>query len=69
VSYRVADLATRSLAFEDADEAWFAPLAARLASGEIAEARLHVGSSEYRLRGRQRWRLWVRPRPWWELAA
>lgn len=55
--------------FAAADRAWFARLAADLASGRVPRATLHFAGRAYALRPSQRWRFWVKPRPWWELAA
>ncbi|MBS0375135.1 MAG: hypothetical protein JSR73_11195 [Proteobacteria bacterium] len=55
--------------FEAADERWFQPLAAALAGGRHALVRVHAAGREFVLRPGQRWRLWRRPRPWWELLG
>lgn len=52
-----------------AERAWFGPLAAALKSGALAAAELHVGDTTIALTARQRFRVWRRPRPWWELGA
>jgi hypothetical protein len=66
-SWSLAALAREGRAFAESDARWFGPLAAALRSGALDAARLHVGGQEFVLRPRQRWRYWVRPRPWWEL--
>jgi hypothetical protein len=52
-----------------AERAWFEPLAADLAGARIAGAELHLGECTVALSPAQRWRLWRRTRPWWEVAA
>jgi hypothetical protein len=66
-SWSLAELARERRAFAEADALWFGPLAAALASGALAAARVHAAGREFVVRPRQRWRRWVRPRPWWEL--
>jgi hypothetical protein len=65
--WSVAQLLSRGAALSSADPEWFRPLAQALARGETTAAELHIGSTAVRLAGRQRFRVWVRPRPWWEL--
>ena len=52
-----------------AERAWFRPLAAALARGQLREAELHLAGLSIHVRPGQRLRLWRRTRPWWELAA
>jgi hypothetical protein len=68
-TWALAELARGGASFTDADERWFAPLAADLTRGRLEAASVYLASHEFRLRPAQRWRLWRRPRPWWELAA
>lgn len=68
-TWRLADLARSGRDFAAADACWFGPLAEALASGTLAGARLYFCGAEFVLRPRQRWRRWVRSRPWWELGA
>jgi hypothetical protein len=65
--FSLAALARAGQAFADCDALWFAPLAAALRGGAVGGARIHAGAQEFVLRPAQRWRGWVRPRPWWEL--
>jgi hypothetical protein len=67
--WSVADLLATGVAFADAETRWVQPLVARLQDGEIASAQLHVAGRTYALRRSQRWRVWRRPRPWWELLS
>ena len=67
--WSLAGLARAGHSFEAADALWFGPLAAALRGGAHAAARIHAGGHEFVLRPRQRWRRWVRSRPWWELLA
>jgi hypothetical protein len=69
VTWRLASLADREDAFAAADRAWFAPLADDLARGRVRRATLHFAGRAYALTPAQRWRVWTKSRPWWELAA
>jgi hypothetical protein len=69
VHWRAEELLARGEPFAALDAAWFVPLGRALAVGELAQAELHLGTTTLRLRPRQRFRVWVRRRPWWELAA
>lgn len=69
VTWRLASLAERGDAFQLADVEWFDALAGELASGRVTDAMLHFAGRAYALRPAQRFRFWVKPRPWWELAA
>jgi hypothetical protein len=55
--------------FPAADAHWFEPLAQLLAAGRHPCIRVHVAAREFVLRPGQRFRLWRRARPWWELLA
>lgn len=67
VNWSLAELASQQRAFAEADALWFGALGEALASGTLDAARVYVGGREFLVRPRQRWRRWVRPRPWWEL--
>jgi hypothetical protein len=69
VTWRLASLAERGDAFELADAEWFGALANDLARRRVDRATVHFAGRAYELRPAQRWRFWVPPRPWWELAA
>lgn len=66
-SWSLAELARERRGFVAADARWFGALEAALRQGTLAAARVHVAGREFLIRPRQRWRRWVRPRPWWEL--
>jgi hypothetical protein len=66
-SWSLAELARERRAFVELDALWFGALGAALGRGALGAARLHVGAHEFLVRPRQRWRRWVRSRPWWEL--
>ncbi len=66
-AWSLAALARSGQAFADCDALWFGPLAAALRSGALGSARIHAGAHEFVLRRAQRWRGWLRPRPWWEI--
>ncbi|HXQ64785.1 MAG TPA: hypothetical protein VN787_08010 [Steroidobacteraceae bacterium] len=68
VRWHVLAVLERGEPFASVDAAWFEPLRRALATGELAGAELHVGAASWCLRPRQRFRIWVRPRPWWEVA-
>lgn len=68
-SWSLAALARGGHSFAEADALWFGPLTAALAGGALGAARVHARGQEFVLRPRQRWRAWVRPRPWWELLG
>jgi hypothetical protein len=69
VRWSLAALGASADPLAEAERRWFAPLAAALAGGRLARAELHFGSRTLEFRPAQRFRLWRRPRPWWELAA
>jgi hypothetical protein len=69
VTWRLASLAERGDAFELADAEWFGALANDLVRRRVDRATVHFAGCAYELRPAQRWRFWVQPRPWWELAA
>ncbi|HXQ31390.1 MAG TPA: hypothetical protein VN790_05435 [Steroidobacteraceae bacterium] len=69
VRWHALDVLGRGEPFVSVDAAWFAPLGRALATGELDRAELHLGAITCRLWPRQRFRVWVRPRPWWEIAA
>lgn len=69
VRWHARDVLERGEPFASVDAAWFVPLGRALAAGQLDSAELHLGATTCRLRPRQRFRLWVRPRPWWEIAA
>lgn len=70
-TWRLASLAGAGAddTFARAEREWFVPLSRALAAGELARVRLYLAGTEFDLRPAQRWRVWRRPRPWWELAA
>jgi hypothetical protein len=68
-SWRLADFAPDAAPLARAEAHWFEPLEEELAAGTLQSATIHYGGQVFRLHRRQRWRLWVRPRPWWELVA
>jgi hypothetical protein len=65
-AWSLAALTRSGRGFASCDTDWFAPVAAALHSGAIGAARIHAGRHEFVLRRAQRWRAWVRSRPWWE---
>ena len=65
-AFSVADLVRAGGSVADADERWFAPLAARLADGELSSVQIHCAGSVHTLRAWHQWRGWRRTRPWWE---
>jgi len=67
--WSLASLARAKRPFAALDAAHFEPLAAELRAGTIGLARVHVAGREFVLARAQRWRRWVRVRPWWELLA
>jgi hypothetical protein len=69
VRWHTLDVLGRGEALASVDASWFEPLKRALATGQLDRAELHVGASAWRLRPGQRFRVWVRPGPWWELAA
>lgn len=69
VTWRLASLAEHGDAFGRADAEWFGSLADDLSRGRVSRATLHFAGRAYALRPAQRWRFWLKPRPWWELAA
>jgi hypothetical protein len=69
VRWSVADLVAAGESLTGADRDWFAPLAHALAAGSLARAELHVDGLVVSLEKRQRRRVWIRPRPWWELGT
>jgi hypothetical protein len=68
-TWRLADFAADGAPLARAEAHWFLPLAAALARGTLQMATIHYAGQAFRLQRHQRWRVWVRPRPWWELAA
>ena len=68
-TWQLAELVRAGRGFEAADGLWFEPLARALRGGELDSARLYVAGHEFVLRPRQRWRRWIRARPWWQLLA
>jgi hypothetical protein len=65
--WSVADLLATGAAFHEADRIWTAPLMARLRDGEITSAQLHLKGRVFEVRAPQRWRVWRKTRPWWEV--
>jgi hypothetical protein len=52
-----------------AEERWFAPLAAALAGGRLGAAQLFLAGREVGFAARHRFRVWRRSRPWYEALA
>ncbi|MCC7461332.1 MAG: hypothetical protein IT480_02600 [Gammaproteobacteria bacterium] len=48
------------------EQHWFAPLVAQLAAGRWSMLTLLAGAHSHELRRGHRWRLWRRPRAWWQ---
>lgn len=67
--WSLAALAREGHAFAAADALWFGALATALARGSLDGARVHARGLEFVLRPGQRFRVWVRPRPWWEILG
>ena len=69
VNWRFAALHAAAEPLARAEQEWFAPLATALARGALAAATVHYAGRAWRVTRRQRWRAWIRPRPWWEQGA
>ncbi len=54
-----------SPAWGELERDWLMPAMAALKSGSIAQVMLCAGARRYSLSARARWRVWRRPRPWW----
>ncbi|HUO95485.1 MAG TPA: hypothetical protein VMT92_04565 [Steroidobacteraceae bacterium] len=68
-SWSVATFVRKKRPFAALDTVYFERLAALLRDGTVDAARVHVAGREFVLARAQRWRRWVRVRPWWELLA
>ena len=67
--WSVADLLATGVNFEEADRLWAASLLARLREGEVAAAEVYAGGRAYEVSATQRWRVWRKARPWWEVVG
>lgn len=62
----VCSVGPESPEWSDVEMRWLAPALAQLRSGAIDALELSVGRRRYRLGKGIQWRIWRRPRPWWE---
>ena len=49
------------------EQRWLAPASAALRAGRLGRLKLSAADRGFELNARAHWRLWRRPRPWWEL--
>jgi hypothetical protein len=62
----VSDDTPGSATWPEVERRWLAPAAAALASGALDRLELCAGARLVRVTGGWNWRVWRRPRPWWE---